>query len=241
MLSNDYEFEEESILPNINVEKSYGVKFIIVGDSSVGKSSILVRFTSSKFDEKHSPTLSMEFGSKHIIYNNSDYLVQIWDTAGQEQYKSITRSYYKESAVAMMVYDIRKEESFEHIKVWLEDCKNLTPSSTLLVLIGNKNDLEEERKITKEMGENFANENNMIFFETSALNGSGVDNAFQKCIENIDRRIKEGFYDLNEISRSGIKIMKNNGVDSVSDNIVDKKALAEGAKKKKSINCCIFN
>ena len=159
----------------------------------------------------------------------------------QEQYKSITRSYYKESAVAMMVYDIRKEESFEHIKVWLEDCKNLTPSSTLLVLIGNKNDLEEERKITKEMGENFANENSMIFFETSALNGSGVDNAFQKCIENIDRRIKEGFYDLNEISRSGIKIMKNNGVDSVSDNIVDKKALAEGTKRKMNINCCIFN
>ena len=123
MLSNDYEFEGETLPPNINVEKSYGVKFIIVGDSSVGKSSILIRFTSFKFDEKHSPTLNMEFGSKHIIYNNSDYLVQIWDTAGQEQYKSITRSYYKESAVAMMVYDIRKEESLSILKYGLKIAK----------------------------------------------------------------------------------------------------------------------
>ena len=163
-LFND-EFEGESIPPNAN-QKAYMVKFIIVGDSGVGKSQIIIRFVHDKFDEAHGATLFCEYGSKHIIYNNTDYLVQIMDTAGQEQFKSITRGYYKESAVAIVVYDITDELSFNNIKDWLEDCKNLAPSKTLLVLIGNKIDKEEERAVTKEMGEEFATENGMLFFET---------------------------------------------------------------------------
>ena len=137
-LFND-EFDGESIPPNAN-QKAYMVKFIIVGDSGVGKSQIIIRFVHDKFDKAHGATLSCEYGLKHIIYNNTDYLVQIMDTAGQEQFKSITRGYYKESAVAIVVYDITDELSFNNIKDWLEDCKNLAPSKTLLVLIGNKID-----------------------------------------------------------------------------------------------------
>ena len=238
-LFND-EFEGESIPPNAN-QKAYMVKFIIVGDSGVGKSQIIIRFVHDKFDKAHGPTLSFEYGSKHIIYNNTDYLVQIMDTAGQEQFKSITRGYYKESAVAIVVYDITDELSFNNIKDWLEDCKNLAPSKTLLVLIGNKIDKEEERKITKEMGEEFATENGMLFFETSALSGIGIENVFQKCVENIDKRINEGFYDLNDMSGNGIKKMKIYGENRVGEFIVDKKALAEGnkSKKKNKKNCCV--
>ena len=217
------------------------VKFIIVGDSGVGKSQIIIRFVHDKFDKAHGATLSCEYGLKHIIYNNTDYLVQIMDTAGQEQFKSITRGYYKESAVAIVVYDITDELSFNNIKDWLEDCKNLAPSKTLLVLIGNKIDKEEERAITKEMGEEFATENGMLFFETSALSGIGIENVFQKCVENIDKRINEGFYDLNDMSGNGIKKMKIYGENRVGEFIVDKKALAEGnkSKNKNKKNCCV--
>ena len=209
MSSYNDKFEKESIPPNTTSQKAYSVKFIAVGDSYVGKSCITTRFVQDKFEEDRLATIGVEFGERQIIYNNTNYLVQILDTAGQESFKSIIRGYYKESAVAILVYDITNVESFNNIKNLLEDCKYLAPSKTLLVLIGNKIDIEEERKITKEMGEDFANENNMLFFETSARSGIGIEYVFQKCIENIDKRINEGFYDLNDMSGNGIKKMKN--------------------------------
>ena len=215
---------------------SYKVKFIIVGDSSVGKSNILLRFYQNRFDSNKTATIGMEFVSKHYIYNNTDYLIQIWDTAGQEEFKSITRTYYKASAVAMMVYDITNEISFENIKTWLSDCKEMAPSTALLVLIGNKNDLEEKRVIIKERGEFLAQENDMIFFETSALNGNGIQEAFEKSIEIIDQRIKDGYYnDLNDDSKYGIKKISINNENNYSERIIDKESLITGSKKEK---CC---
>ena len=217
MSSYNDKFEKESIPPNTTSQKAYSVKFIAVGDSYVGKSCITTRFVQDKFEEDRIAAIGVEFGSRQIIYNNTNYLVQIWDITGQEN--SIIRGYYKESAVALLIYDITNVESFNNIKNWLEDCKYLAPSKTLLVLIGNKIDIEEERKITKEMGEDFANENNMLFFETSARSCIGIEYVFQKCIENIDKRINEGFYDLNDMSGNGIKKMKNKG----EYNVLEKK------------------
>ena len=166
--SDEYNLGNSS---NSKFEYTYSVKFIIVGDSSVGKSNILLRFSRNVFDPGHQATLGIEFANKHLEYNNTDYLVQVWDTAGQENFRSVTRAYYKASAVAMVVYDISSEESFQHIQSWIKDCKDLAPKTVQLVLIGNKSDLEEERAIQKERGEELARENNMLFFETSALNG----------------------------------------------------------------------
>ena len=131
-----------SNVPQSSSEYSYSVKFIIVGDSSVGKSDILLRFSRNVFDPGHQATLGIEFANKHLFYNNIDYLVQVWDTAGQENFRSVTRGYYKASAVAMVVYDITSEESFEHIQEWIKDCKDLSPKTVQLVLVGNKSDLE---------------------------------------------------------------------------------------------------
>ena len=123
-MSDDEEGENNY---NQKCDYSYSVKFIIVGDSSLGKSNILLRFSRDTFDQSHQPTLGIEFANKHLIYNNTDYLIQIWDTAGQENFRSVTRAYYKASAMAMVVYDITKEESFQHIQSWLRDCKELAP------------------------------------------------------------------------------------------------------------------
>ena len=232
-MSDDEEGESNS-----QYEYSYSVKFIIVGDSSVGKSNILLRFSRNIFDSGHQATLGIEFANKHLIYNNTDYLVQIWDTAGQENFRSVTRAYYKASAVAMVVYDITKEESFEHIKTWLSDCKELAPNTVLLVLVGNKTDLEEQRVISKERGENLAKENNMLFFETSAKLGDGIEQAFQKSIEAVDQKIRSGYYDLSDSSKHGIKKIVSGNENDNGERIIDKKSLSLGKKQKNDDFCC---
>ena len=232
-MSDDEEGESNS-----QYEYSYSVKFIIVGDSSVGKSNILLRFSRNIFDSGHQATLGIEFANKHLIYNKTDYLVQIWDTAGQENFRSVTRAYYKASAVAMVVYDITKEESFEHIKTWLSDCKELAPNTVLLVLVGNKTDLEEQRVISKERGENLAKENNMLFFETSAKLGDGIEQAFQKSIEAVDQRIRSGYYNLSDSSKHGIKKIVSGNENDNGERIIDKKSLSLGKKQKNDDFCC---
>ena len=219
-------------------EYSYSVKFIIVGDSSVGKSNILLRFSRNIFDPGHQATLGIEFANKHLIYNNTDYLIQIWDTAGQENFRSVTRAYYKASAVAMVVYDITKEDSFLHIQNWLHDCKELAPRTVILVLIGNKTDLEDQRVVARERGENLAKENNMIFFETSALNGNGIEEAFKKSIEVVDQKIRSGYYNLSESSKQGIKKIVSGNDNDNGERIIDKKSLVMGKKQKSDDLCC---
>ena len=218
-------------------EYTYSIKFIIVGDSSVGKSNILLRFSRNIFDPGHQATLGIEFANKHVLYNNIDYLVQVWDTAGQENFRSVTRAYYKAAAVAMVVYDITNEESFEHIKQWIKDCKDLAPKSVQLVLIGNKIDLEDKRTIIEQRGIELAKENNMLFFETSALNGNGVENAFNKTIEVIDQKIRSGFYDMDNLNSQGIRKLKN-GQEINGERKIDKESLSAGKKNKKGDSCC---
>ena len=218
-------------------EYTYSIKFIIVGDSSVGKSNILLRFSRNIFDPGHQATLGIEFANKHVLYNNIDYLVQVWDTAGQENFRSVTRAYYKAAAVAMVVYDITNEESFEHIKQWIKDCKDLAPKSVQLVLIGNKIDLEDKRAIIEQRGIELAKENNMLFFETSALNGNGVENAFNKTIEVIDQKIRSGFYDPDNLNSQGIRKLKN-GQEINGERKIDKESLSAGKKNKKNDSCC---
>ena len=220
-----------------NNNMTFMVKFIIVGDSSVGKSNIMLRFSKDIFDDKHGNTLGLEFVNKHLMYNNTDYLIQIFDTAGQDKFKSVIRGYYKGSAVAMVVYDITNEESFNNVKEWINDCQNLAPSTAILALIGNKIDKEKERIITKERGEKLANDYDMMFFETSAKIGNGVNEAFQSCIEALDHRIKDGFYDLDESYVTGIKKFQNGNEISLNGKISDKTSFSLNKKRKKK-KCC---
>ena len=228
----DSEEQNENYSSNSKSEYYYSVKFIIVGDSSVGKSNILLRFSRNVFDPGHQATLGIEFANKHLLYNNNDYLVQVWDTAGQENFRSVTRAYYKASAVAMVVYDITNEESFQHIQNWIKDCRDLAPRTVQLILIGNKTDLEDQRVISKEKGEELARENKMLFFETSALNGNGVEEAFKKSIEAVDQKIRSGYYDLSN-NNQGIKKMSNEK--EGNERIIDKRSLSIEKKTKKKM------
>ena len=197
------------------IDFNYLLKYIIIGDSAVGKSNILTQYVYEKFSEEFQSTLGVEFAAKNAVIDNKIYRIQIWDTAGAENFRSITRAYYKNTVCAFIVYDITKRETFENVQVWLDDIKNQCPQTVLLVLVGNKLDLENERQISYEEGESFAQKNNMYFFETSAKTGVNIENLFLKSAETINERIQEDFYDLST-GNCGIKI----GNEVNSDNIV---------------------
>ena len=182
---------------------NYLIKFIIIGDAAVGKSNLLVRYTSGQFKEEYQLTIGVEFGSNNVIIGDNTYRIQIWDTAGQENFRSITRSYYKNTACAIIVYEISNKKSFENISSWKKKKKNTAPKSILMVLVGNKCDLDN-REVTEEEGREFAEKHGMLFFETSAKTGQNVEEVFKQSATLIAKKIKENYYDL-ENQSCGIK------------------------------------
>ena len=206
----------EDSKPEVNF--NYLFKYVIVGDAAVGKSNLLLRYTHGEFKEEYQLTIGVEFGSNNIIVDNNIFRIQIWDTAGQENFRSITRSYYKNSACALIVYDITRRQSFENLINWIEDCKNSSPKTVFMVLIGNKCDLEKNREVSEEEGREFAEKYGMLFFETSAKTGKNVEEVFKESTKIIAQKIKENYYDL-ENQSCGIKkgneennvVLGNNG------------------------------
>ena len=201
----------------------YSFKFIVIGNAFVGKSNIIYRFTQGKFEEKYKMTINLEFSFKNLKINDKIYRVQLWDTAGQEEFQSISRGYYKSGVCALVVYDITNRDSFNNIGTWLEECKNNGPSTISLVLVGNKTDLEDKRQITYEEGEEFANRNNMQFFETSALNGNNIDKLFNDTVENIIKKMENNYYP--NLKDCGIEsnIKNNNKIELSKSNKTTKK------------------
>ena len=190
---------------NPDVNFNYLFKYIIIGDSAVGKSNILLRYIHDKFNDEFQSTIGVEFGAKNLKIEDKIYRIQIWDTAGQETFRSITRAYYKNSVCALIVYDITNKNSFQNIKSWIEDCKKQSPKTVFLILIGNKVDLEERRQVTYEEGSIYAEKNGMLFFETSAKTGKNIEEIFIKSSYEIAKKIESGFYDLSNDS-CGIKL-----------------------------------
>ena len=214
---------------------NYLLKYIIVGDPSVGKSNILMKFAHNKFIEDYQATTGVEFGAKNIEIKDQIYRIQIWDTAGQENFRSITRAYYKNCVCAMVVYDITNSNSFQHIQNWIEEIQEQSPKTVLIILIGNKIDLEEKRVISYDEGNEFAIKNGIFFYETSAKTGVGIEDVFLKSVQEISKKIKENYYDLtSEICgiRKGKNSSKNVG-DFDDINLQLKKN-----KKKEGKGCC---
>ena len=176
------------------MKPDYTIKYIIVGNAYVGKSNIIYRFVENKFSENYKATINLDFSYKNMKINDKIFRIQLWDTAGQEEFQSISRGYYKSGACALVVYDITDRETFNNVSSWVEECKNNGPSTITLVLVGNKIDLEDKRQVTYEEGEDFANRNNMQFYETSALNGTNIDKLFNDTVESINRKIEENYY-----------------------------------------------
>ena len=204
---------------------NYLFKFIIIGDSSVGKSNLLLRYLNNKFEDEYQSTIGVEFGAKNLEIDNINYRIQLWDTAGQEQFRSITRAYYQNSVCAIVVYDISNEITFKNVKDWIDDVRAQSPKNIYIMLVGNKNDLVEKRQVSYEKGLEYANSNNINFIETSAKTGENVENVFYNCTIEIAKKIKNNEYDLSDDS-CGIKV----GIILNTNN--------ENDKKVKTNKCC---
>ena len=193
------------------VNFDYLLKYIIIGDAAVGKSNLLLRYAHGQFKPEYQLTIGVQFGAKNIQIKNKVFRIQIWDTAGQENFRSITRAYYKNSVCALVVYDISSRDSFNNVTTWIEDCKNQSPKTIFMVLVGNKCDLNDNRQVTAEEGKELADKNDMMFFETSAKDGINVDEIFLNSANEISKKIEQGYYDLDN-DTCGIKrgINRNN-------------------------------
>jgi len=187
----------------------YIFKYIIIGNAAVGKSNICFRYTKGEFNEKYQVTINLDFTYKNIKIDDYDCRIQIWDTVGQECFKSVSRGYYKNSVCALVVYDITNRDSFNNVLSWIDEVKKNGPNTITLVLVGNKSDLNDKRVISIEEGENFATNNNMPFYETSALTGDNINKLFEDTVKHIIDKIKKNYYDLST-EKCGIKIEHNN-------------------------------
>ena len=154
-------------------------KIIIIGDSGVGKSCLSLRATKNVFESLYSPTIGFEFLSFYIKVDDKPIKLQIWDTCGQEVYRSLISSFYNNSSLAIVVYSIDNEDSFNNLEFWLNELRTKGNPDINIFLIGNKADLEEERKVSKEVAQEFADNNQVkLFMETSAKTGFNAQNIF---------------------------------------------------------------
>ena len=171
------------------------IKLLLVGESSVGKSSILHRFIDETFNEDQTQTVGVEFGAKVVTLNGKRIKLQIWDSAGQERYRSVTRSYYRGAAGAIIVYDITNRDTYERVPQWLQDVRQLCGPDTNVMLIGNKSDLvvgnSERRQVAHTEASVFAQENHIMHMETSAATGEFVPDAFLKVAKTTLQRLDQ--------------------------------------------------
>ncbi|WCJ21215.1 Ras-related protein Rab-2A [Euphorbia peplus] len=183
----------------------YLFKYIIIGDTGVGKSCLLLQFTDKRFQPVHDLTIGVEFGARMVTIDSRPIKLQIWDTAGQETFRSITRSYYRGAAGALLVYDITRRETFNHLTNWLADAREVANPNMTIMLVGNKSDLANRRAVSREEGEQFAQENGLLFMEASARTAQNVEEAFIGTAGKILRNIQDGVFDVSNES-SGIKV-----------------------------------
>jgi len=167
-------------------------KVVVIGDSGVGKSNLITRFTQDRFTKDSKPTIGVEFGAKSIEHDGITIKGQIWDTAGQERFRAISAAYYRGANGALIVYDITNPESFQNLNKWFKEIENQGENGCFNILIGNKCDLQHLRAVDTEEARKFAEKHNVSFLETSAANNTNVELAFTTLLKEIYKTQKKG-------------------------------------------------
>lgn len=163
----------------------YLFKVVLIGDSGVGKSNLLSRFTRNEFCLESKSTIGVEFATRSIQVDGKTIKAQIWDTAGQERYRAITSAYYRGAVGALLVYDITKQVTFENVERWLKELRDHADSNIVIMLVGNKSDLRHLRSVQTDDAQAFCEKEGLSFIETSALESTNVELAFQKILTEI--------------------------------------------------------
>jgi Ras-related protein Rab-1A len=198
----------------MNNKYDYLFKLIIIGDTNTGKSCLLQRFADDLYINEFISTIGVDFKVKTITINDKMIKTQIWDTAGQDRFRSITNSYYRGAHGIIISYDITNKQSFVNIERWMRNVKDLVSDNAVKILIGTKSDLEEKRKVSKKELEDLANELDMKYIETSAKDNKNVDELFIIICKEILNNMTEKLENLRErkifIETHLLKQKKNN-------------------------------
>ncbi len=209
-------------------EYDYLFKLLLIGNSSVGKSCILLRFSDNIFNDNFLPTIGVDFKIRTFDLQSKTIKMQIWDTAGQERFKTITSSYYRGAHGVILVYDITDRQSFKDLDNWLLETDKHASEDIVKVLVGNKNELESSRAVAYSEGKNYADSNGMEFFETSAKNNVNIEEAFF----TVARKIKERVQKFEE------KHQKNGDSDKKKKLQNATKISTDEKNRKKNSGCC---
>ena len=205
------------------------LKIVIIGESSVGKTSIISQFVDKIFQEEIQSTVGGSFNSKTILCEdlNKKVKLEIWDTAGQERYRSVTKMFYKDADIAVLVYDITNKDSYDELKnYWVEQVKDSTRKGTNLVIVANKSDLIEKEQVDEDESRNYARSINASFFVVSAKDSISVGELFKEIVKKYTGSKNVSIVDENDESAFHFKKIRKESI----------KLIAENPKKKKS--CC---
>ena len=221
--SNEEDYKIE-LLPEDYPQYDLSFKLIFIGDSSVGKSCLTAKAVKNNFEEYYQATVGFEFLTFNMKVNDKVIKLQIWDTCGQEIYKSLISNFYRNSSLAVLVYAIDNKESFNHVENWLNDLKSQANPDVRIFLVGNKADLEEDRKIKKEEGEKYEEDQHLdLFMETSAKTGHNARNVLVEAAKIL--------------YKDYLKFDENNKKDDPKNNAGGGKKLIVKEKKEKK-GCC---
>ena len=201
-------------------------KLIVIGDENVGKTSIINRFKNNLFSPEYEPTVGLDFQSIPILIDDQSVTLLLYDTAGQEKFKSLIPLYTNEANIILLIYDVSNKESFDNIGKWFDSLNNINKEEVIFALVGNKSDLDYNRKVTKEEAELYAKEHNYIFQEVSALSGEGIQELFlNKLIDQIRTQFIQRGNNLTDLEEEKLKINIGKNSEKVKN-------------KKKKCNCC---
>ena len=201
------------------------IKIVLVGETSVGKTNMLLRYMKNSFNTAEQPTIGMDFFVKEIKDGHNLIKVQFWDTAGQEKYKSLASAYYKVCNGIILVYDVSNRESFRKLDHWMKEIRINSPTDAKIVLVGNKSDLVQEREVSTDEGREFAKKHEMFFWETSAK-------------DNSDRFVNKAFDELIEECKKSVLASEENELREEMDQIRRNTQLLRSKKKKVNKSCC---
>ena len=206
-------------------------KLIFLGDQGVGKSCILNRFMNDTFSEEYQATIGLDFQSKNVQIDNQDIHLLLYDTAGQEKFRSLIPMYTRDANIILLVYDVTSKESFNNLSIWLNDLNNIKKEEVIFAVVGNKTDLDDRKEVNSDEGENFAKEHDFIFAEISAKTGDGFSELFYK---NLFEKIRTKFRPGGQQPNSEVKDFKFNIEQRI--NLAKEAELLERKIKKTDIN-----
>ena len=235
--NNNLDFKYE-ILPEDQINFDLSFKIIVIGDSGVGKSCLTNNAVKNIFDDAYNATVGFEFFTFNVKINNKVIKLQIWDTCGQELYRSLITNFYRNSSLAFMVYAINSKESFEDIEMWLRELRTHSNPDAKVFLIGNKIDLEAQRVVKKEQGEQFCKDNKLnLFMESSAKTGLNAQNIFIQAAKTLFDDYNKYKDNVNYVEEQQ-DISREQSINSIQyQNEINRKRI-ENRQKKNQGGCC---